>query len=230
MKLARPLLLSVLDDALLSRARDKAAWLDAIARTAADVDDFARTFGQASRHAGRSAVALSADEVSQLRELGVTWPLARWAVDDLARTAVLLRAAEVLGPRGLEALLHRAYADGDTRERQAILRALPVLPCPERFLGVAVDAERSGVPPLFEAIACENPYPAAHFPVLNFNHMVLEALVTGVSLDRIVGLPARVTPALVRLANDYAAERRAAGRLVPADVDYITAATRMAAA
>ena len=54
-----------------------------------------------------------------------------------------------------------------------------------------MDAARSGVPPLFEAIACENPYPAAHFPALNFNHLVLQALVTGVALDRIVGLGAR---------------------------------------
>ena len=112
-----------------------------------------------------SALALTPSDESRLREVGLTWSLARWALDDLARAALLLRAGEVLAPSALEAVVDRAYRNGDTRQRQAILRALPLLPQPDRFLGIAVDAERSGIPPLFEAIACENPYPAAHFPV-----------------------------------------------------------------
>ncbi len=199
-------------------------------RSAADIETFTDAFSQASRHTGRGALALTPDESGRLSEVGLTWSLTRWALDDLARAALLLRAGDVLGSAGLEAVVDRAYRNGDTRQRQAILRSLSVLPRPDRFLGVAVDAERSGVPSLFEAIACENPYPAAHFPVLNFNHMVLEALVTGVALDRIVGLGARVTPELVRLANEYAATRRAAGRSVPADIEYITEAARVVAA
>ena len=96
--------------------------------------------------------------------------------------------------------------------------------------GDTLDAARADSAPLFEAIAFDNPYPSSHFPTLNFDQMVMRALVGGVALDRIVGLGARVTPALVRMANDYAAERRAAGRSVPADLGYITAATRIAAA
>jgi hypothetical protein len=75
---------------------------------------------------------------------------------------------------------------------------------------------------VFEAIACENPYPAAHFPELNFNQMVLKALFTGVALERVIGLDGRVTPELARMANDYASERRAAGRSVPADIWRVT--------
>lgn len=160
----------------------------------------------------------------------MTWSLARWAVDDLARAALLLRAGEALPPEGLTAVADRAYHAGDTREQQAVLRTLPLLPHADRFLALAVDAERSGIAPIFEAIACENPYPAVHFPALNFNHMVLTALVTGVALDRMVGLGARVTPELVRMANDYAVERRTARRSVPADLDYITDAARVVAA
>ena len=73
------------------------------------------------------------------------------------------------------------------------------------------------------------PYPSAHFPALNFNQMVLQAIIYGVSLDRVVGLATRVTPELVRVANEYAAERRANGRLVSADLDYITRAASAAA-
>ena len=229
-KLARSLLLSVMEDIVGQRARDGGAWLETVTHAATGVDTFASAFANASRRTGRSALALGPDDTKRLAEVGVTWPVSRWALDDLARVALLLRAAEVVDPAELQALVDRAYRKGDTRERQAVLRALPLLPDPPRFLAYAVDAARSGIPPLFEAIACENPYPAAHFPALNFNHLVLHALVSGVALDRIVGLGARVTPDLVRVANDYAAERRAAGRSVPADLDYITEATRVVAA
>jgi hypothetical protein len=229
-KLARPLLLSVMEDLVGQRAREGGAWLEATADATKEADAFASAFANASRRTGRSALGLTPPDVARLREVGLTWPMTRWALDDLARAALLVRASEVLDSRELVSLVDRVYRHGDTRERQAVLRALPLLADAERLLPVAVDAARSGVPPLFEAIACENPYPAAHFPLLNFNHLVMQALVTGVSLDRIVGLGARVTPDLVRMANDYAAERRAAGRRVPADLDYLTEAARGVAA
>ena len=229
-KLARSLLVSVVEELVGQRAREGADWRGATAETPTNGDAFASAFANASRRTGRSALALTPGDVARLREVGLTWSMTRWALDDLARAAVLLRAAEVLDGIALQALVDRVYRQGDTRERQAVLRALPLLPNPARFLAVAVDAARSGVPPLFEAIACQNPYPAAHFPALNFNHLVLQALVTGVALDRVVGLGARVTPELVRLANEYAAERRAAGRSVPADLGYLTEATRVVAA
>jgi hypothetical protein len=115
-------------------------------------------------------------------------------------------------------LIEDCYSQGDNRERQAVLRALPLLPMPERYVAIAVEACRSSIQPLFEAIACENPYPATHFPELNFNQMVLKALFIGVAVERIIGLDARVTPELVRMAEDYASERKAAGRSVPSDI------------
>ncbi len=93
------------------------------------------------------------------------------------------------------------------------------------MLPQAVDACRTSIQPLFEAIACDNPYPAGHFPELNFNQMVLKALFNGVALSRIVGLQGRLNPEMSRMAGDYAAERRAAGRAVPADIDLAMIAT-----
>ena len=39
-----------------------------------------------------------------------------------------------------------------------------------------------------EAIACENRYPARHFPEHGFNQMVVKAMFTGVALARILEL------------------------------------------
>src|SRR5205085_1194619 len=108
-------------------------------------------YAHASRRTGRSALALGPDDAERLREVGITWPMTRWALDDLARAALLLRGADVLDGPVFQSLVDRAYRESDTRERQAVLRALPLLPEPARFLAVAVDAARSGVPPLFEA-------------------------------------------------------------------------------
>jgi hypothetical protein len=228
MKLASGLLLAAMEELLAVRARDPGAWLAAMA-AADSVETSASAFANASRHVGRAALSLTPDDVGRLRVVGLTWPVSRWAVDDLARAALLLRTGEVLGNTPLINLVHQCYRDGDTRERQAVLRALPLLPQRERFLAIAIDAGRAATPPLFEAIACENPYPSAHFPALNFNQMVLQAIIYGVSLDRVVGLASRVTPELVRVANEYAAERRAEGRRVSADLDYITRAASAAA-
>jgi hypothetical protein len=68
---------------------------------------------------------------------------------------------------------------------------------------------------------CENPYPAAHFPEPAFNQLVLKAYFIGVPVLRILGLDRRKTPELRRMAADYASERRAAGRSVPADIDLV---------
>jgi len=156
--------------------------------------------------------------VSRLQAVGVTWPVGGWGLDELGRATLLLLAAERLAARELLDLVEECYRRGDSRERQAIVRAMSLVPEPERFLEIGVDACRTHVQPLFEAIACENPYPAAYFPDLNFNQMVLKALFIGVALERIVGLAGRVTPELGRMAGDYASERRAAGRSVPADI------------
>ena len=67
------------------------------------------------------------------------------------------------------------------RERQAVLRVLALLPEPARFLAIALDACRTSTQPVFEAIACENPYPAAYFPEASFNQMVLKAVFTEVA-------------------------------------------------
>ena len=39
-----------------------------------------------------------------------------------------------------------------------------------------------------------------------------------IAIGRIVGLRGRMNPELARMASDYAAERRAAGRSVPPDI------------
>jgi hypothetical protein len=164
-------------------------------------------FSAAPRRAGKRSIAWPADA-------GLAWPLATRS-DELYRIALLVGAAEA---PDLVELATSCFRAGDNEERRAVLRALPLLPEPARFVDLAVDACRTNVVPIFEAIACENPFPARHFPELHYNQMVLKAVFLGVRLARVIGLGERLTPELARMADDYAAERRAAGRNVPEDL------------
>jgi hypothetical protein len=202
-------------------ARDWLAGAVATTRAPLDRSGFATAFALAARQAGRAALEPLPREIARLRAAGVTWPVAPWGLDGLARTGLLLHAAAEQSPGELEALVEECFLQGDTRERQAVLRTLALLPDPARFVPLGVEACRTSVQPVFEAIACENPFPALHFPEPSFNQMVLKAVFIGVAVGRILGLEARITPELRRMAADYASERRAAGRSIPDDVAYL---------
>jgi hypothetical protein len=138
---------------------------------------------------------------------------------------LLARLGEGAGEDG-PSLVAELFYRGESREKQAVLRALPLLPDPARFIAIGVEACRSSVQTVFEAIACENPYPAEHFTDAAFNQMVLKALFTEVGVARIDGLERRASGELSRMAESYGSERRAAGRRVPEDIARIVELAR----
>jgi hypothetical protein len=145
---------------------------------------------------------------------------AHWSVTDAGRLRLLqARFAASSDTRQAVADAAACYELGDANEQQSWLRGVSYLPDPAAFLALVIDACRTNILPLFEAVACENPYPARYFPERNFNQLVLKALFNGVALARIDGLAVRANADLARMASDYAAERRAAGRAVPPDID-----------
>lgn len=140
---------------------------------------------------------------------------------DAARTRLLLAALTRLPPAEQVALVEELHRTGAQSEQCSVLRALPLLPEPERFATLAISACRTNSLEVFRAIASDNEYPARHFPPLHFQQLVLKAIFLGVPVADIVGLRERVSPELRRMVSEYASERRAAGRPVPADVDYV---------
>ena len=201
-----------------------AAWFATRGASARSRQEFGEFFTLTARALGKATLALAKEEVEQLAASGVTWPIGHWGLDELGRVTVLLEAS-ALAPDELLALVTECYDAAENRERQAVLKALAFLPEPQRFVELAVDACRTSILPVFEAIACENPYPARHFPELNFNQMVLKAVFVGLPLERIAGLEPRLTAELSRMALDYASERRAAGRPVPGDLSRLIVAS-----
>jgi len=140
-----------------------------------------------------------------------------WSAADAARLLLLLARADEAPEDFADAAL-ACFEHGDAGEQISWLRAVSVYPSPGQFLAHVIDSCRTNIVPLFEAIACENPYPAEHFPERNFNQLVLKSLFNNIALARIVGLERRLNADLSRMADDYVSEREAAGRAVPTDI------------
>ena len=148
-----------------------------------------------------------------------------WTLEDAGRLLCLLERAATSGSADeFLADATACYEQGDAREQVSWLRGVALLPGADRFLPLVVDACRTNILTVFQAVACDNPYPAQHFPELNFNQMVLKALFNGTPLARVVGLDMRANANLARMASDYADERRAAGRSIPDDLMLATTA------
>lgn len=213
---------AVLRDRLGDAAR---AWFErslAQPGTAFARGDFVAAFAGATRRLAKEPQALSAEALDRVRAAGVAAPQV-FSVADFARVALLLRTLQALPSAEHVALATELFRKGDSAERVAVLRALALAPEPERFVPLAVEAARTHVVDVFAAIACENPFPARFLPEPNFNQLVVKTLFLELELARVLDWRARANPELRRMARDYAAERSAAGRPVPADIAAITA-------
>lgn len=192
--------------AVVARHADDPAWLE---RSLGQ--PFAPGFAAAGRRLGRAPIT-----EEDARSIPIPWP-AGTGVDECGRAALVATAVDALPADQHVGFVRDLIRRGEVRERQAVLRVLAGLPDPARFVDVAIDACRTNVHSVFEAIACDNAYPAAHFPPEPFAQLVLKALFVGAPVGRIVELRRRIDDNLVRMVEAYASERRAAGRPVPED-------------
>jgi hypothetical protein len=140
---------------------------------------------------------------------------------DYVRLWLITEALPHVAPAEQAGWLLQLFEAGELGEQVSILRLLPLLPEPARFLETGVQACRTNARDVFEAIVCENSFLVDHFPALNFNQAIMKAIFMEVPLSRVERLTERITPELSRMAASYASERRAAGRSVPRDAEFL---------
>ncbi|WP_308190071.1 EboA domain-containing protein [Streptomyces aculeolatus] len=143
-----------------------------------------------------------------------------------AGAADAVRVLILHAARADEQVATRVYDRGDAAERRAVLRALPYLALGPGAVPLVEDALRTNDTRLVAAAL--GPYAAAHLGDHAWRQAVLKCLFTGVPADEIAGLADRAAGdgELARMLADYARERTAAGRAVPADLDRILSLTR----
>lgn len=195
-----------------------AEWLIEELRHARDSTRFGSAFAGAARRLGTTPIGDAAARLS------IPWATTS-GVDECGRAALVLAACDGIDnaqdAMDVVSLVRGLLRRGEVRERQAVLRVLVALPVARTVVETAIDACRTNVVTVFEAIACDNAYPARHFPDAAYFQMVLKALFLEVPVARIVGRVQRTTDELVRMVDAFASERRAAGRPVPDDVELI---------
>lgn len=198
-------------------------WLaDALAEVRRDPRSADRAFPLAGRRVGRAPLRPATDPAG----------VVHGTVDDAARAALVLAldAAHRGDADRLAAHLADLYRAGDTAERRGVLRGLDALtaaapdglPGPVVALGrdLAGDALRANDTSLVAAAV--GPFAAAHLDPHTWRHAVVKLVFQGTSLDAVAALDDRADAELARMARDLAAERRAAGRAVPADLARLT--------
>ena len=145
--------------------------------------------------------------------------LAGWTVDDAARSLLLLDLARSgLSADELGREVQELYRYGDAAERRGVLRALPLIAgvLGERALPVVTDALRTNDTRIVGAAV--GPYAGEHLDDDAFRQAVLKCVFVGVPLASFARLQERADAELARMLADFAHERIAAGRDVPADV------------
>lgn len=197
-------------------ARSASAWLDEAAREiAGGVPNarFSSLISLSSRHMPRAALAPSEREIAQAFDLVEGWSPERWSCLETARVFLVLSRRDLSEKTAVDAL-EEAFKYADVGELCALYRSLPHLPEPKRFVWRAGEGCRSSMRAVFEAAACDTPYPVKHFDDIGWRQLVIKALFVEAPLWRVYGLDTRLDAELARMALDLAEERRSAGRNV----------------
>jgi sugar phosphate isomerase/epimerase len=183
-------------------------WLvDAEQRVRRDPRSIAALFPAVGRKVGRAPLRPETDPQG----------LVHGTVDDLARTRLLAVLSEVLDPATVAGEVAQLYRYGDDAERRGVLRGLSALPPETVAAGLELVKDALRANDIRLVAAAMGDFAAKHLDAHSWRHGVLKCLFTGVPLAAVSELGDRTDAELLRMVGDYAEERRAAGREVPAD-------------
>jgi len=206
-------------------AADAFAWLGHEVerqQAAADERRLGIALGLAGRKLRRIELHLPPEELAAAQDLRDAWQPQSWVADEAARVALLL-ATYHGDERAFAARLDRLCVTAEVAEHVSYMKGLAIFPAGDALRGRAREGVRSSIAPLFEAVACRNPYPRDHFDLDAWNQMVVKCVFGGTSLAAVVGLHERRNEDLLVMLRDLVAERHAAGRPLPPEVHQFIA-------
>ena len=173
--------------------------------------------GLAPRRLGKADLSLSEAELARVEALRPGLDPSDWSIDQLARIA-LMAASHAGDDAAFASRFDSFCATAEINELIALCRGLPVYPNAALIEPRAREAVRSGMKPVFEAVAHRNPYPRETFAEDAWNQMVVKAFFMGSALWPIQGLDERANPRLARMLVGLAQERWAARRPVSGEL------------
>jgi len=181
---------------------------------------FYRVFTAMPRFVGKRPGNVPADMAFALQRIRPGFSVEGWTMDRLARVWWLLQLPaddEIMYINTITQL----FRAGEVNELVALYSALPALAYPEAWRFQATEGIRNNIADVQSAIMLRNPYPADYFDEAAWNQMILKAFFTDKDVTQIIGLDERKNVRLARTLVDYAAERRAAGRSLPSNIERL---------
>lgn len=208
----------ILQERLSSGALDFLSRSTAEIAEGVDAQRMGILFAISSRH-GRDRVLLdlTQDERQQAEALIPGWNPARWGVLETLRAVLWMARGDLNQPSCCETI-EALFAHADEGECRALYRLIPLLPNPDDYRWRMQEGCRTNIVPVFEAVACDNPYPAQHFDDVAWRQMVIKSLFLEAPLWRVHGLDGRLDEDLARMALDLVEERTSAGRPIQPDL------------
>ncbi|MFP6610494.1 MAG: EboA domain-containing protein [Deltaproteobacteria bacterium] len=206
---------AVLDRMLNGRLDERAReWLEREKGGNSAPTEFCLGFAKASRYMPGQALSPTAGEQELAEQALPGWNPERWTTLEAVRARLLMARSEAASAT-LTDTVAECFRYADQGELVALYRSLPLLPDGRRFLWRAGEGCRSNMSVVFDAMACDNPYPFVHFDDTAWHQLVIKAVFIDAPLWRVHGLDRRLSEELAHMALDLADERRSAGRLVP---------------
>ncbi|MEM9528075.1 MAG: EboA domain-containing protein [Bacteroidota bacterium] len=172
--------------------------------------DFYLAFSAASRFVPQTVVKPVG---SLLRDIEASYPnfsATEWTQDQLARIILMCALPEDRN----QAILDDLFATADYRELVALYKGLYWLPNAADFVGRAREGSRTNMTGVFDALALDNPFPAAYLPEDAWNQLVLKGMFMSRPMYRFYRIEDRKNPTLAAIFLDYAEERWSAHRAV----------------
>lgn len=186
-------------------------WLNEKVAPAGDNWQFNIAFVSAPRKTGKAAVQVTGEQDIAIREAGAGLDITTWTIDRLCRVWLLFSLDHADREKYFQTV-EQLFLTAEINELVALYSALAVLSYPEMWVKRCAEGIRSSIGAALEAVACNNPYPAAYLDEPAWNQLVLKVIFTDKPLDEVIGLDERSNADLAKTLSDYAHERWAAHR------------------
>ena len=174
-------------------------------------------FGLVPRKVGKADLALTESEREAAEAIRPGWNPGSWSLDQLVRIYFVLNFPAQDADAFVKTL-DLMFSTGEVGELVALYQGLPLLPNPSSHVLRAAEGVRTNIKAVFCAVAQNNPFPAEQFNDDQWNQLILKCLFIGVSLRPVIGVDERANANLMSMLVDFAHERRAAHRPIPAEL------------
>jgi hypothetical protein len=171
---------------------------------------FSILFSLVPRQIPAAMPSLSANALAGAEKFYSGYVNAPLTLQQLCRLFLMLR----LPTADNQKILNTIFETADMNKLVILYKGLYWLDNAGDFVMRAAEGIRTNMVDVFDAIACENPYPARYFGEQAWNQMVLKAIFMGRPLHRIHRLRDRKNQQLALILHDFIHERWSAGRTV----------------